>query len=480
MSEVEVAWDRLLRRQVVLKTVKVRPSESELARRMLREAGILATLDDPRVVKVHDLGADLGGSLPTLYLITQFLDGRTLAAHLAQAGPLDIDEAVRIARELCEALAVVHSADVIHRDLKPANIMLCPPRGHTAGRGGPDRVVLIDFGIARPLTPLAAGYSAEPLTQPGLLVGTVAYTAPERFRGAEPSTAVDLYSLGCILFEMLTGSRPYAEHPGDQQQATAHLRAPVPSVRARRREVPAELDRLVGALLAKDPGDRPADARETARALDAISAARGVPVQQDTATLPDAAVRLVQAVEAAFAEATKNPAEDPAAQVTALEEVYELARRTLSAGHRVTWLVALRLGQAQHRAGRPDRAAGLLSLFTTQLTGRVPVTDRLAVTMRLNLARYTAECERPADAARMLGVLVTELRPLVPPDDQTLIEARFDQAHCTYEAGEPEAALPLFRALLDDHLAVFGAGHPRTAALLDRLAGYPLAQPSGP
>jgi len=177
------------------------------------------------------------------YLVMELVEGRSLAAELTN-GPLPVGRAVAIAAQISDVLAAAHAVGVIHRDVKPANIMLTP-----AGT-----VKVVDFGIAR--LP-AAGQSN--LTGTFQVVGTSLYMAPELARGAPADARSDLYALGCLLYAMLTGAPPFT---GDDPLAVLHrhLHQPPVPVRAHRVDVPAELERLVGELLDKDPAHRPADA----------------------------------------------------------------------------------------------------------------------------------------------------------------------------------------------------------------------------
>ncbi|HET7600299.1 MAG TPA: serine/threonine-protein kinase, partial [Gemmatimonadales bacterium] len=241
------------------RTVAVKVLRPELAasvgpERFLREIRIAAGLTHPHILSVHDSG-EAGG---LLYFVMPYVEGESLRARLAREGPLPLEDALRIAREVADALAYAHSQGVVHRDIKPGNILLVG--GHA---------VVADFGIA-----VATGAQSESLTELGFAIGTPAYMSPEQAEGRAPVDGrSDLYSLGCVLFEMLTGRPPY---PGPTPGAVLlrHSADPVPSVRAARASVPVQLDRAVTRALAKLPADRFSSAVQLAEALEPAAPAK--------------------------------------------------------------------------------------------------------------------------------------------------------------------------------------------------------------
>ncbi|WP_435212963.1 protein kinase domain-containing protein [Streptomyces sp. bgisy034] len=469
MAEVWKARDLLLNRTVVIKRLRVRTPSDALAQRFVREAKVLAAVDDPRIVKIYDVDVERSGQGYCLYLVTQFLDGLTLQQYLAARPRPSVGEVVSLVRQLCEAVAQVHARDLVHRDLKPANLMLCPVTG--ASPGGPQsRLVLIDFGISRALSSRESVSAEAGLTRPGYFVGTPAYTPPELFIGGVPSVASDLYSIGCILFEALAGRGLFCEAAEFTDYWNAHQQAAVPSLRIERPDVPAPLDDLVRDLLAKSPSHRPTGTAEVLARLDAIAPTGAAPRRWPRRPAADRG-SAVRRIEAAFQHAMSVPA--PHARADRLEAVLEDAAVSLSADHRVTWLIALNLGRALQEAGRPEQAVSLLTILRSRLTTRLPAGDPVAVLCRLNLARYTGECGRPAEAAAQLGDLLAAVAGGIGPDDPSLLEARFDQAHWSYAAGDVAAARRLFEALLADHVTLFGPDGDDTRNLRSCLAGYP-------
>ncbi|MDG5802314.1 serine/threonine-protein kinase [Streptomyces ossamyceticus] len=470
MAEVWKARDLLLNRTVVIKSLQVRTPGDALAQRFVREAKILAAIDDPRIVKIYDVNVEPFGQGYSLNLITQFLDGLTLKQYLAARPRPSVSEVVSVAKQLCEAVAMVHARGLVHRDLKPANLMLCPVSGTALPGSAQSRLVLIDFGIARPLSSRESSFRETGITQHGYFVGTAAYTPPELFTGAAPSVASDLYSIGCILFEAIAGRGPFPRAADFTDYWTAHREAPVPSLHSERPDVPVLLDDLVQDLLAKSPADRPTGTAEVLARLDGI-----VPVGAASGRRPHHAAEdqagAVRRIEAEFHNTMA--VESPHERTERLKELLRTAVDALSADHHVTWLMALNLGRAMQEAGRPDEAVALLTMLRTQLTTRLPAVDPIAVLCRLNLARYTGECGRPAEAAAQLGELLASVGGASGANGRTLLEARFDQAHWSYVAGDVAAARRLFDALLTDHVTIFGPDGDDTRTLRHCLSGYP-------
>ncbi|MGN9908285.1 serine/threonine-protein kinase [Phytohabitans sp. LJ34] len=218
--------------------------------RLRREAETVARLEHPNIVASHDLGAG--------FLAMELVEGHTVAQLLTGGGRLPVDQALSIAEQVGAALAAAHEAGVIHRDIKPGNLIV----SHSG------TVKVCDFGIAR----LQARDGDAALTSHSQAVGTCEYMAPEQATGDGVDARTDLYSLGCVLYAMLTGRPPFL---GETAIAVMHHhlnRAPA-TVRSVRDDVPPEVDDLIGRLLAKDPAGRPATATEVREELAAIRAA---------------------------------------------------------------------------------------------------------------------------------------------------------------------------------------------------------------
>jgi serine/threonine-protein kinase len=243
MSEVRRGEDVLLGRSVAVKLL-LDDGDPRSAARFQQEAQILARLQHPNVITVFDSGAD-GGER---FIVMELVEGPTLRELLDTEGRLAPERAGEIASRLASALEFAHGKGVIHRDVKPSNVLLPPDGG----------VKLADMGIARLLSP-------EALTATLSVRGTAAYISPEQVRGDRVDARADLYSLGCVLFEMLTGRTPFE---GDIAALSyAHTHTPAPRVRSINPAVPAAMDELVAAMLEKNPARRPPTGEEVQRSL---------------------------------------------------------------------------------------------------------------------------------------------------------------------------------------------------------------------
>jgi eukaryotic-like serine/threonine-protein kinase len=255
MAQVYEGTDTVLGRTVAIKVLAPQYARDDaFVARFRREAQAAAKLNHPGVVSVYDTGSDDG----VHYIVMEYVAGRTLAEVLEQEGRLQPERAAEIAAQVGQALSFAHAAGIIHRDVKPANIML-------SAQGS---VKVMDFGIARAL-------STQTLTQTATVLGTASYLSPEQAQGEAVDARSDLYSLGVVLYEMLTGRPPFT---GDTPVAVAykHVREDprLPSEVAP--EVPSELDAVVMKAMAKNPANRYASASEMAEDLE--RAIRGEPV----------------------------------------------------------------------------------------------------------------------------------------------------------------------------------------------------------
>ena len=258
MAEVLLAHDVRLGRDVAVKVLR-----ADLARdpsfqvRFRREAQAAASLDAPCIVSVYDTGEDDAG-VP--YIVMEHVEGRTLREVLHTEGRLLPQRALEVTADVCSALEVAHAAGIVHRDIKPANVMLTP--------GG--EIKVMDFGIAR----AAAGSSAT-MTQTAAVIGTAAYLSPEQARGEHVDARSDVYSTGCLLYELIAGSPPFV---GDSPVAVAyqHVREdPVPPS-AYDESLSADVDAVILKAMAKNPANRYQSADEMRE--DLLRAAGGAPV----------------------------------------------------------------------------------------------------------------------------------------------------------------------------------------------------------
>jgi serine/threonine protein kinase len=265
MGSVWEGEDTVLRRRVAVKVLSDGlAADRRFVERFRREARAAAGLSHPNVAGVFDFGEDQGSP----FIVMELIDGETLADRI-ERGALDPDEAVGIAVGVAEALQAAHDSGIIHRDVKPGNVMLT-----SSGD-----VKVMDFGIA------AAAWAA-PLTDTGRTLGTATYISPEQARGHMVDPRSDVYSLGVVLFEMLTGRPPFQ---GDSPvaMAAAHAQEPPPSLGRSAPELPAHVAEACERALAKDPDDRPPSAAAFAAMLRSPQADQTEVIQSDrTAELP--------------------------------------------------------------------------------------------------------------------------------------------------------------------------------------------------
>jgi Tol biopolymer transport system component len=257
MGEVHRAVDTRLDRAVALKILPSHLAESaELRQRFEREAKAISALSHPHICVLHDVGRQDGIE----FLVLEYLEGETLADRLKR-GALPLDEALRYGIEIADALDAAHRQGIVHRDLKPGNIMLTKTG-----------TKLLDFGLAkvRPADPVAE--SQPTLTETGALLGTPRYMAPEQLEGREPDARTDIFALGNVLYEMVTGEKAFRGKSAASIASTILTSDPAP-VSTLRPSAPRELDRVVARCLAKDPDSRWQSARDLAAALRWMSAA---------------------------------------------------------------------------------------------------------------------------------------------------------------------------------------------------------------
>jgi signal transduction histidine kinase/DNA-binding response OmpR family regulator len=253
MGEVYRARDTRLDRDVAIKFLSPHLAKDEAAlRRFEREARAVAALKHPNIVVLHAFERE--GDRP--FIVMELIDGQTLDTALPPSG-MDVSRVVETGVAIADALEAAHASGIAHRDLKLANVML--------GRDG--RVRVLDFGLARRIDGRAARLSdPETVTDGGLVMGTVGYTAPEVLQGVEPDARADLFSFGVMLYELATGRRPFAgASPGDV--VAAILRDVPPPLTEARPDTPPALARLVARCLEKDPSRRHADTRDLLREL---------------------------------------------------------------------------------------------------------------------------------------------------------------------------------------------------------------------
>jgi len=269
-GSVHLAWDETLGRQVAIKTLSEKFEAGSVAEaRFLREARAMATIEHPNVVRIYHFATEGGRA----FIIMEYVEGETLAERLAERGPLPVDEALNIVRQVAEALEAAWEKGIIHRDVKPSNILIDRRQ----------RVRVADFGLAK-------GRWDED-TSVGTFLGTPYYISPEQVRNEQVDWRTDLYSLGVVLYEMLTGERPF--RGALFQIFDSHMNSCFPSLSERLPDVPKEVERLVTWLSQKKPERRPASYRELLAILDrslgvSPSSEPGLRPRSETASPTDA------------------------------------------------------------------------------------------------------------------------------------------------------------------------------------------------
>jgi serine/threonine protein kinase len=251
MGVVFRATQLALQRPVALKAIAPElAADKDYRERFQRESHLAASIDHPNVIPVYEAG-ELDG---TLYLMMRWVDGTDLRTLLTTSGSVSPGRAISLLRPVASALAAAHRRGLVHRDIKPANVMIA-----RSDEENEDHIYLTDFGIARRT-------DGESLTRTGMFVGTVDYMAPERIEGGKGEAPSDIYSLGCVLFEALTGHVPF-DKPTDVSKIFAHINDPIPSARDEVDGVPEQLDAIITKAMAKHPEDRFGSAGELAAAL---------------------------------------------------------------------------------------------------------------------------------------------------------------------------------------------------------------------
>jgi len=245
MGSVYQARDTRLAREVAIKILPPDLArDGEFVQRFIREANTAAGLDHPNIIAIHNVGTQDN----LHYIVMRLAQGETLNELIRQSGALSLARALKIVEQLADALNYAHQRQIIHRDIKPANIMV----------GDNDRVTLMDFGIAKPIS--------SKLTRAGTMIGTPEYMSPEQFTGALVDSRADLYALGIVAYEMLTGCLPFS---GDTPLTVSHkqVNEPPPSLRQYNPQIPIEVEQVIMRCLAKRPQERYQSANELSQAL---------------------------------------------------------------------------------------------------------------------------------------------------------------------------------------------------------------------
>jgi serine/threonine protein kinase len=480
MSEVFYGYDERLDRRVAIKvlrppspgSVPAVPDSPEAAeildsmerdrKRFMREIRTTARLEHPGTPAVYDTGVETGPDGSTqLWLVMQLLRGSTLEAILdhtdyAVAAP-SVAWSAAFAAQVAAVLADVHRVDIVHRDVKPGNVMLVD--------GG--MVKVLDFGIA-----ILRGAGALPrLTQVDRTVGTPPYMSPEQCLGQAVTSASDIYSLGCLLHELLTGDVPF-HGTTDVPLRNHHLHSPAPSTRAQRPDVPVNVDALVKSMLAKDPLARPS-AERVYEALLPLASARGRSddCEDRDPTRPFRRPLLVPAKRSEHAAGggrlTEAEADVLRANAKALldndrpsEAISLLEDGVGRAGHDSVLELRLRhfLCAALFYTGEYTRAASLFEVVGRDYRRHLPATNSYVLDCSYHAGHAYAEIGNADKALPHLRFYVQNADTSADGDEaDKVLESRFVIAQMLAAAGHPDEALTELEAVRPLLAAAFGA-----------------------
>jgi serine/threonine-protein kinase len=301
MATVYRARNKLTDRPVAVKIMNpLLASDAIVRERFRREARSAQKLAHPNIIEIFDQGETEDG---TAFIVMELLQGESLAPVI-QRGPLDVDRAIHVMIQVARGVARAHDLEIIHRDIKPENIFLC------RREDGSDLVKVLDFGIAK-------SRQDSRLTTQGELFGTPQYMAPERIMGKDSGGSSDIYALGVVFFEMLTGELPF-NAPDVTTFFVKHMEQPPPPVRSLNARVPEELDDLVLRMLAKSAADRPVDAHRVHQDLLEI-------IREREAVAPPSAMDEEPIPSVASAAAFTGPADHWARRMSVLEQMLSKA-----------------------------------------------------------------------------------------------------------------------------------------------------------
>lgn len=444
MGEVWFGFDKRLDRKVAIKFIRIdklpdgKP-DTMLTQRFVRESRITARLEHPGVPSVYDCGT-VGDDL---YLVMQLIDGCPVSALLDEVGHVPVAWVAAIGAQVCSVLAVAHTHSLVHRDLKPSNLMLCAD----------GTVKVLDFGVAA-----ALASNETRLTMTGMALGTPEYMAPEQALSATTSPQSDLYSLGVILDELLTGENQFA---GATRLAAMrnHIDLAPRSPGACRPAVPKGLDHLILQMLAKKPENRPASAVEVYdRLMEFCGDLPAFPGYVDMAAAHP--VRMYSAVVGRIAPSVREAVSPPSKP-----ERVPMPAQTVRASD-------IALARSDARAliaeSRFTQAADLLAAIVEPAGQTFGAQDSSVINLRLELADALFLGGDYSRAASAFGKLAEDLAVRDGAGNDLALRCRQQQATCHAALGESSLALSKLNALLKDERR-FGADEDRILELREQI-----------
>ncbi|MFI7225151.1 protein kinase [Nonomuraea angiospora] len=429
MGVVWGAHDERLGRRVAIKFIRFPDGvpDPELEARFTREAKIMSRLAHPGTPVLHDFGSYQDPALGSrLLMVMQFVEGTGVDDVVAEHGPLPLGWVASIGAQAAAVLAAAHELGILHRDLTPPNLML--------RRDGSIQVV--DFGLA-----LMDDPKLTKLTRTGQQLGTTAYMSPEQVSAGKPTERSDIYSLGAVLHELLTGQHLFTG-PSEYSVMDQHINTPPAAVGQFRPDVPRELDELILAMLEKQPEDRPATAAEVHDRLMPYLAGTG-PLGDMTAPGSSPVRMYAHAISRTLTEGARSGV--PAMRNAPADD--DFSRSDIGRARREAMSLV--------RESRYGDAAGVLAEVTVPARHNLGAADPDVIGLRGQLADVLFASQDYRRAAREFRQIADDLLLEPRPDHEHISQCRLQEATCHVHADDPELALHIMRDLLADEMSRF-------------------------